>query len=297
MRFTRLAALAAIPVALSLAACAGDSTPAFTNATGQQANIRFVDGAPGLGAISIYYASTGSTPNSPLVNSLSYGQATDFIPEPLAASQVSVRGAGTASTTTPAVGPCNIPQLSNNAKYTIVIGGTGGTQSCYIYQDQDFTSALQYRFHQASPNAANVGTNVNFGYVTASGNNVPPPAPFTVQGAVALPASATAPTGATVAVANPNTIGLSAASPVTYAYGPLGPAIGAQEASVNTIGAQQALSPNSYSQPNAGGTATLPSGFAGISVFALDCTVATVTAIPGARCLAGTTLVDYLDTK
>ena len=52
MKLSRLAAFVAVPAALSLAACAGGTSGVIGNSVGtggQQANIRFVDGAPDLG--------------------------------------------------------------------------------------------------------------------------------------------------------------------------------------------------------------------------------------------------------
>lgn len=294
MKLTRLAAMLAVPAALSVAACNGSSSPTFTNAVSANAYIRFVAGAPQFGPVSIYYATQGTTASSPTVASLAYGQATDYLQEPLAASTVSVYGAGTGSSGTPAIGPCLIPQLSNNGIYTIVVGGSpsGTNPSCYVYQDQPYTTGGQIRVHHAAPNAP-VGT-VEFGAIAAAA--APPGTPFTVAGTATLPRSATNPQGAVIASVSPVSVP-SATSPTTFAIGAGGTAVGGTEVSLNTIAASRAFAINSYNQPNTGGTATPPSPAVGISVFALDCTATSVVALPGATCTSGVALVDFLDSK
>ena len=101
MKLLRLAAIVAVPAALSLAACSGGSSGVIGNNVGtggQQANIRFVNGAPDLGSnVDIYFQATGagapSAPASSTTANVAYGVVTPFIQEaPTAAYDPRSRG-------------------------------------------------------------------------------------------------------------------------------------------------------------------------------------------------------------
>ncbi len=93
MKLTRLAALVAVPAALSLAACGGGSSGVLGNNVGtggQTANLRFVNGSPDLGSnVDIYFQATGaaaapgSTANGASTTNVPYGQTTPFFQEPI----------------------------------------------------------------------------------------------------------------------------------------------------------------------------------------------------------------------
>lgn len=295
MKLTRLAALVAVPVGMSLAACSGGTTAGSTgvgNITGQQAYVRFLNGYPALGSVALAIQAAGTgTPSGNFVTSLPYAEATDFIAEPTTTQTLFVAPAGTAA---PAAAPtynCKLPQLANNVKYDIVLAKAQNTSNCIIFQDQDYTSTPQVRFHDASAAAANTsfdwGTSSTAGTFTVLGNGA--------LGNVATPASG-APT--TYSVVTPvNLGGATSQSNVTFAIGAptaTPAASGTTEATVNAFNSQNLLPPNSTTSTNTGGVVNA-TGTAGTSLFALDCTGGTLPA--GAQCVAGTALIGYTDSK
>ncbi len=136
MTHLRIAALLAVPAALSLAACGGGSSvvgnPVST--LGQHSNIRFVNGAPDLGNIDFYFQPTGagapSSPASTTTANIAYAVVTPFIQESPTAGSVLVRAAGSSSSSTVLDSlSCPIPQMVLDQNYTVVISGVGSGQS------------------------------------------------------------------------------------------------------------------------------------------------------------------------
>src|ERR1700738_621581 len=192
MKLSRLPALAAVPAVFALAACSGGSSGVLGNTIGtggQQANIRFVNGSPGLGSDNdIYLQATGAaapgSPAAPSTTNVPYGQTSLFIPEPTTAYIATVRSAGAPSGSTALAGlACPIPQLAQNAKYTVVISGTNATgHVCRLFQDFDYGTTAQYRVHDA---ASTLGASVAYG--TTNGTT---PATFNATNTASLGSSA-----------------------------------------------------------------------------------------------------------
>ncbi len=292
MNLSRVAAVVAVPVALSLAACSGGSSGFINNnigTGGQQANIRFVNGSPDLGSnIDIYFQATGAAapgaPASSSTTNVAYGVVTPFIQESPVAGTVTVRAAGASSSGAALLGlACPIPQMAVNAKYTVSISGSGATHTCLVFQDFDYTAAPQYRVHNASLNA-----------------------PATVAyGTTSTPATATATySGTQVAPRGGNS---SAVGGTTYTQvqpaGPIGnPADPTFVIGTNTGGptfpvtvsleAKYLFSSGSLAQPDTSGTLNFPST-AGTSIFAIDCSAPPAA---GVQCNAGVALIGTFDT-
>lgn len=296
MKLTRLAALLAVPVGLSLAACSGGTNAGSTglgNITGQQAYVRFLNGSPALGSVSLAIQASGTgTPTGSFVSSLPYAEATDFIPEPTTAQTLFIAPAGTTAPASAATYSCTIPQFANNVKYDIVLAKTTTTaNNCLVFQDQDYTSTPQVRFHDASATAAN--GSFDFGNSTTAGS-------FTVLGNGVL-GNPTIGNGSPTTFTNVVPVNLGGATSttnVTFAIGAStaapGQASGSTETAAATFGSQFLLPPNSTTTSNSAGTVNAP-GTAGTSLFALDCSGATLPA--GATCTNGTTLIGYTDSK
>ena len=287
MKALRLAALIAMPATLLLNACAGGSSGIVGGGgvPGQQANVRFVNGTPGTTGTSydIYFQSTGSaSPSSPLISALTYAESSDFKALPTAAGDVIVQTAGqpAPSTGTGALASCPVPQFANNTNYSIVIGPG---PSCILFSDSNYTgSGNQYRFHDASSDAtAAIGTTVAYGIATAPG--VPGTSTFAVLGTTQLGGASS------YAAITPTTMGTTAA--VSFAVGPNS---GATSTATTILDASALTLPGSTTQPNAGNNNfTLPSGYAGASIYAINCGAP---ALPtGSHCSSGVALIGVFD--
>jgi hypothetical protein len=293
MNLTRIAALLAAPAALSLAACGGGSSATIANVSGNTANVRIVNGAPGIsggGAVDIYFQTTGSAaPSQTIVNNLAYGVASDFTTQAAAAASVIVQRAGQPgpSTGTAQLSSCPLPQLSSNGKYSIVIVNSGGVVNCDIFQDFDYTTAPQYRAHNAARNSA-LSANAGFGIIPSA--SAPPGTPFTVQVAAPQGNLAAANSAATTfTAAQPQSIAAFSGS-ITFA---VGAGTSGTTPALATLDSRYIFSPNGTTQPNTSGALNF-TGTAGTSLFALDCTGATVIA-PNVTCTNGVALVGYTD--
>lgn len=293
MKLSRFAALVAVPAAFSLAACGGGSSGVLGNGLGtggQQANIRFVNGSPDLGSnIDIYLQATGaaapSAPAAPSSTNVAYGQESLFIPEPTTAYTATVRSTGASSSSAALAGlACPIPQLATNGKYTVVISGTNANgHTCRLFQDFDYGSTPQYRVHDA---ASSLGASVAYG--TTNGAT---PAAFSAANTAALGTSALT-AGATFTQVQPaGPIQNPASDPVFV----IGTQSGSTIAPIDTLDAKSLFASGSLSQPNTAGSLNFPST-AGTSVFAIDCTAASVSSLPGVGCNGGAALVGTFDT-
>jgi hypothetical protein len=294
MKLTRIAALLAVPAALSLAACAGGSNATIANVSGNTANVRVVNGAPGItgtGAVDIYFQTTGSgAPSQTIVNNLAYGVASDYTTQAAAAASLIVQRAGgpAPSTGTAQLSSCPLPQLAVNGKYSIVIVNAGGVVNCELFQDFDYTGSPQYRAHNAARNSA-LSTSAGFGTIAAP--NAPPGSPFNVQ--VAAPQGNLAASGSGPATsftaAQPQSIPAFSGS-ITFA---VGTATSGAGVALATLDSRYIFSPNGTSQPNSTGGLNF-TGTVGTSLFALDCTAGTTVA-PNVTCTNGVLLVGYTD--
>ncbi len=296
MKAFRLATLIAVPATLLLSACAGGSSGIIGGGggiPGQQANVRFVNGEPGATSYDIYFQSTGSSaPSSPLISALTYGTASDFKPLPTVAGNVIVHTAGSPapSTGAPALASCPVPQFSDNTNYSIVIAtAAGSAPNCIIFSDANYTgSGNQYRFHDASSNA-----NAAIGMTVAQGTATAPGAPgitFAVLGTTQ--AGPAAVSNASYLVIAPTTMPTTAT--VSFAVGQYTNGVTTESAS-NTLDASALMLPGSTAQPNSGTTNfTLPSGYAGASIYAIDCGTGTLP--PGSHCVSGVALIGVFDT-
>jgi hypothetical protein len=293
MKFNRLAALVAVPAALSLAACGGGSSGVFGNSVGtggQQANIRFVNGSPDLGSnIDIYLQATGaaapSAPAAASTTNMPYGETSLFVPEPTTAYTAIVRAAGSSSSSAALAGlACPVPQLATNAKYTVVIAGTAAAgHTCRLFQDFDYGSGAQYRVHDA---AASLGTSVAYGVTNGA-----TPASYSAANTASLGNSSVGTTSFTqVQPAGP--IPNPTSDPVFVIGTPSGTGT---ITPIDTLDAKSLFASGSLTQPNTAGSLNYPST-AGTSVFAIDCTPAAVAAMPGVQCNSGAALVGTFDT-
>jgi hypothetical protein len=291
MKLTRIAALLAVPAALSLAACGGGSNATIANVSGNTSNLRVVNGAPGItgsGAVDIYFQTTGSAaPSQTIVNNLAYGVASDFTTQAAAAASLIVQRAGgpAPSTGTGQLSSCPLPQLSSNGKYSIVIVNAGGVVNCDIFQDFDYTTSPQYRAHNAARSGA-LSANAGFGIIASA--SAPPGTPFSVQ--------VVGPQG-NLAAANSAATAFTAAQPQSIAAfsGSITFAVGAGTSGTTpalaTLDSRYIFSPNGTTQPNTSGALNF-TGTAGTSIFALDCTGAIA---PNVNCTNGVALVGYTD--
>lgn len=299
MKAHRLAALIAVPATLLLSACGGGSSGIGGGGIpGQQGNVRFVNGYVGTGNVTgsydIYFQATGSAaPSSPLIGALPYGEASDFKPLPNVSGDVIVQtaGGGAPSTGAAHVALCPVPQFSNNTNYSIVIANDLNTVNCLLFQDSNYNgSANQYRFHDASHNAATtIGGTVAQGVTTAPG--APGVSTFAVLGTTQIGAAATGNgTQTGYPVISPST--MASTTGVSFA---IGPDSGATATATTTLDAQYLMLPGSNSQPNTSDNFVLPSGsYAGASIYAIDCGT---TALPtGSHCVGGVGLIGVFDT-
>lgn len=298
MKFLRLAALAAVPAALSLAACSGGSSGVIGNNVGtggQQANIRFVNGAPDLGSnVDIYFQATGagapSAPASSSTANVAYGVTTPFIQEAPTAGTILVRAAGSSSSGAVLDSlSCPLPQLSNNSKYTVAIAGVGtGNHTCLVFQDFDYSAAAQYRVHNASRNAL-----ASIAYTTSTTNTAPGTQATYNGSQVANRGGNTAAPPATYTTVQPaGPIGNASSNPSFV----IGPNTGGPTFTVlDSLNASSLFASGSLAQPDTSGTLNFPNT-AGTSLFAIDCTPAAVAAMPGVQCNSGVALVGTFDT-
>jgi hypothetical protein len=296
MKLTRLAALVAVPAALSLAACGGGSSGVLGNNVGtggQTANIRILNGSPDLGTnVDFYFQATGAaaptaTANGASTTNVPYGQITPFFSEPITAGTVTVRTTGASASSAALLGlACPVPQLATNAKYTVVIAGVGANHTCRLFQDFDYNaSGVQYRFHDA---ASSLGSQVAYGTTTAG-----TPAPYSSTNVATLGSDALVPTGATYTQVQPaGPIQNPTTNPV-FVVGPN--TAGATIAPTDSLSASSLFASGSRTQPNTGGSLNFPNT-AGTSVFAIDCNAAAVASLPGVQCNSGAALVGTFDT-
>jgi hypothetical protein len=297
MNTTRIAAIAAFPIALSLAACSGGSSGVIGNnvgTAGQAANIRFINGSPDLGSIDFYFQATGAAaPGSPASTStanIAYAVTTPFVAESPTAATIIVRAAG-ASSSGPALDSlsCPIPQLANNGKYTIAIAGIGGgNHRCLVFQDFDYASAPQYRVHNAASN-----TPASIAYATSTTNTAPgTQATFTSSQVAARGGNASGGSATYTQVQPAGPIANPTANPSFV----IGPNTGGPTFTViDSLNASALFASGSTTQPDTSGSLNFPST-AGTSVFAIDCTPAAVAPLAGVQCNSGYALVGTFDT-
>lgn len=294
MQPSRLIASLALPAALLLAACSGGSSGVVGNGIGTggtQANIRFVNGSPDLGNVDFYYQATGAaspgSPASTTTANVPYAVITPFVSEAPTSATIIVRAAG-ASSSGPALDSlsCPIPQMATNGKYTVAIAGIGtGNHRCLIFQDFDYTTAAQYRVHDASLNAPS-----SLAYNTAA-TNTPPGTLVTYVG------SQVANRGGVVGTGTPTYTQVQPAGPIGNASSNpafvIGPNTGGPTFPVlDSLNASSLFSSGSTSQPNTSGTLNFPNT-AGTSLFAIDCTASPA---PGVQCNSGVALIGTFDT-
>ncbi|HYW55244.1 MAG TPA: hypothetical protein VE826_14825 [Dongiaceae bacterium] len=294
MKLTRLAALVIVPAAFSLAACSGGSSGVLGNNVGtggQQANIRFVNGSPDLGSnIDIYLQATGAAapgaPAAPSTTNMPYGETSLFIAEPIVAYTAIVRAAGSSSGSTALAGlACPIPQLAANAKYTVVISGTNANgHTCRLFQDFDYTTTPQYRVHDA---ASSLGASIEYGTTNGAA-----PAAFNAANVATLGSSALASGAAYTQVQPAGPIPNPTSDPV-FVIGTT--QAGGNIVATDTLDAKSLFASGSLTQPNTAGSLNFPNT-AGTSLFAIDCTPASVAALPGVQCNSGAALVGTFDT-
>jgi hypothetical protein len=298
MKLARLAAFVALPAALSLQACNGGSSGIIGNNVGtggQQANIRFVNGSPDLGSnVDFYWQATGAAapgaPASSTTAGIAYAVVTPFIAEPPTAGTVLVRAAGS-SASGPVIDSlsCAIPQLANNAKYTVAVAGIGaGRHTCLVFQDFDYTTAPQYRVHNAART-----TTATIAYSTAATNTPPGTAvPYNGAQVAARGGDSLLPPTTYTQVQPAGPIGNATSNPAFV----IGPNSGGPTFTVtNSLNASALFASGSRAQPDTAGTLNF-TGTAGTSVFAIDCTAAAVTGLAGVTCNAGVALIGTFDT-
>lgn len=290
MKFSRTLALLAFPAALSLAACGGGSTTGIGNSIGLQQQLRFVNGAPDVPSVDLFFTSSGNVASTTaLVPSLTYGGITDFGVEPTTSAQVFIHPAGSATV----LGSCAIPQSNNNDKISLVIvdSTTAGTLTCTEFKDFDYTTPGQYRVHHAAARASVANPTFSFG--TTSGVAA---ATFVTAGTATFPGTFF--TTPQLAAGSAGVNGpVSGSTPVGFAIG-ANAQTGTTIATMAQINANRFISPAifpavSSTQPDAANT--LPGGgFNNGSIFAVDCSATTP---QGTACVGGVALIGSFDTK
>jgi hypothetical protein len=295
MRYTRaLVSLLVLPaVALLFAACGGGGG-VTSNVVPQNANIRFVNAAPGAAGaannLDIYFTATNSTASTmPLFTNIAYGNITNFGTQLAHNSATVTLRPGNSTNTTAPLGTCSIPQLSANNNYTIVIVNNtfnaNGSITCSLFDDLNYTAPGQFRFHDASP--AGATTIGSFG--TTNGTTV---TSFTVIGAAAFQSTVQQNPQGGFATVTPVT-GITSGVPVGFAVGATATA-GTVEAPIVQMTASQLVAPGATTQPDTANT--LPGGgFNNASIFAVDCTGATTP--QGTACASGVALIGTLDSR
>ena len=172
------AAIAVLSLAslATLAACGGGSSGPST-VLSQTAQLRILAGSPDAGPIDIHLGTnTGGTFAGG--TSLAYGTVTAFQNEPTVSQTLVATSAGATNT----IVSCNLPQLQNNQRYTVVIAGKvangGGTPTgaqCQFFQEPSFTTPTgqaSVTMHHASPAAAAAGAaTIVFGNFTPGSSN------------------------------------------------------------------------------------------------------------------------------
>jgi hypothetical protein len=285
MQRLRLAVLFALPAMLALAACGGNGSSVIgTGISAQDAQVRFLNGAPDIASFDYrFWPSSGTRPTSPAGTSFGYGAITSFASFSVGAYDFEVDQDGTSTTIIPV---CSIPTLNGGMNYTIVVAGTGGTHTCLVFNDENYTNTGAVRLHHASPaaNAAGTSTVVWGGAAGLTPSSV-------------VIAAATFSNTAQVQPVVP--VGDVTGTPVTYSVGasPGGanPAAGATFSPTYTLASTSVIQGGaSGSQPDASGVIPY-STFPGVSLFAVDCTG---TAPTGASaCIANTTVLGVFDNK
>jgi hypothetical protein len=289
MQLSRIAALVAVAGAFSLTACGGSSSGTVANISGNTANVRIVNGAPGQGSFDIYFQTVGGAlPSSPVSTALAYGTATDFLTQPAIGENLIAQQAGSASpgASGRATLSCPLPQFGINAKYSIVIVNSSGTLNCELFQDFDYSGSTQYRAHNAALNSALAGGS---GFGTISSASAPPGSPFTVQvsGPQGTLAAGALGSATSYTAAQPQSVPAFTGS-ITFA---VGTATSGTSTALATLDSRYLFAPNGTTQPNTGGGLNV-TGSAGTSIFALDCTSAVATNVP---CTNNIALVGYTD--
>ncbi|GAC1583025.1 MAG: hypothetical protein NVS3B7_18430 [Candidatus Elarobacter sp.] len=294
MKLTRIAALVAVPVAFSLAACtSGSSTPGVANFTGTQANLRVLNADPSDGSFDIYFQSTGTgAPASPLIGNLQYGVASDFANQPATGANllVQTKGGPAPSTNSPQLASCPLPQLTVNAKYTIAVVRSATAVNCRLFQEFDYTAAPQYRFHNASASNGAGGTGLTFGTTANPSSGTP----FVVQGVARAGTLAAGTSGATGFT--PVTPVLAVAVNVKFSTGTgaSSATVGGSDVAQTTLDSSKIFGSGSLNQPNTTGNLNY-TGTVGTSLFAIDCTAAAVAPLTGVTCAGGIALVGETD--
>ena len=341
MRFTRCdgsVALAALVAALALSACGGSGstipvvpspsvtspsfpassftvppfpTPSFTApafpvpvfpaptfpattvpGTGVQGpQVRFVNGDFRLSAVDVTL--TPGAPNvSTIVKTLPYAQPTDFFTASIF-NTITVRQGGTGGSGT-VLAICTLPQLANNTAYSLVIADRTGAPNCMLFLDANYTAPQQYRVHHAAANAALTQfavTNLAYGVAPSSG------AAFVMQGTAPLGAFVIAQNVPTTAVTMGNQAPRGAG--VTFVVARLVSPASTLEP-LATLPLTAVFAPGSFVQPDDTGTFPL-APYAGISLYAIDCTPAEIAALPGSSRITcgptGIALIGVFDTR
>ncbi|MDB5094167.1 MAG: hypothetical protein JWO85_2268 [Candidatus Eremiobacteraeota bacterium] len=288
MTLPRIAACITIPAALLLSACGGGSTSPFVNnATQGTAQVRFVQADPKFGPVDIYFfQSAGGQTTTPAFSGLAFGEASDYQAQTAVPNTLVARAAGSASSSA-AVTACNLPPLAN-ANYSVVIADQNGAPNCMVFQDQNYSTTLQYRMHYAA--ALYAAANPTFATVSYGVGTTP--AAFTAQG--------TSGVGGFLGSTNPitqsgSTGNLANAAGTVFGVGPSA-AAGATVTALTSLPATSIFAPSSFTEPDTAGS--LPySTYAGVSLYAIDCT----SAIPGTpapiACRSGLALIGVFDSK
>jgi hypothetical protein len=295
MHLMRYAALLAV---LALSACAGggSSTP-FVSATGLPGTVvlgpqvRLVNGDLRVGLIDLTVTPTGPPNSALMVTQLPYAQATDFFTAS-AFSTVTMRPGGSGPFGT-VLQVCTLPALVNNAVYSVVIADQTGIPNCMVFLDANYSGVGQYRVHYAAADAALVNfglTSLAYGVATSLGatplmQGVVPLGAFVNQQNIPTSSGTLrnqAPTGA-------------AAFVIARVTSPGATLVPLAELSVRGV-----FAPGSFVQPDSLGVLPFRS-YAGISLYAIDCTPSAIAAVPGSNAIScGPTaiaLVGVFDTR
>lgn len=292
MQLSRIAAFVALAGVISLTACTGSSTGTVANITGNTANVRLVNGAPGAGSFDIYFQAVGGAlPSTPVATGVSFATATDYFTQPAISENLIAQQAGTASpgASGKAFLSCPLPQFGINAKYSVVIVNAGGAINCELFQDFDYTGTPQYRAHNATTPTSALAATAGFGTIPTP--SAPPGTLFTVQVSGPrgnLAGGSGAPT--TYTAAQPTAV-VPFTGSVTFA---VGNATSGTTPAIATLDSRYIFGPNGggTNQPNTSGGLNF-AGSVGTSIFAIDCTGAPVA--PNVNCSGGVALVGYTD--
>ncbi len=286
MNCSRIIAAVALPAALSLGGC--NNGDIFTGTSTAFSNLRVVNGvsgAPGVTSIDAYFQASGSSaPGTPTMSNLAYGTASDYLSESGVAGTITVRAAGSGTGGT-ALATCPIPTLALNAVYSVVVVYVANAVNCEMFQDGGYTTAPQFRAHDASPKSV-LSSVAGFGMLQTPA--APPGSTFAVsvpaaQGNLSIGGNAVA----AYTLAQPSVVA-SFSNSITFAVGAQtsgsGPAIA-------TVDSRYIFTPNGTAEPNTGGGLNY-TGTVGTSLFALDCTS---NVAPNVPCSSGVALVAVTD--